>query len=37
VMSRLHRGKKLLRKLLAEYARAEGYDVTEEVPGGKNA
>ncbi len=37
VMSRLHRGKKLLKKLLADYARAEGYDVTEEVPGGKNA
>jgi RNA polymerase sigma-70 factor (ECF subfamily) len=37
VMSRLHRGKKLLKKLLADYARQEGYDVTEEVPGGKNA
>lgn len=29
VMSRLHRGKKLLRKLLAEYAAQEGYDVSE--------
>ncbi|MEN9970268.1 MAG: hypothetical protein RLZZ229_476 [Actinomycetota bacterium] len=29
VMSRLHRGKKLLRKLLAEYASSEGYDVSE--------
>ena len=29
VMSRLHRGKKLLRKLLAEYAASEGYDVEE--------
>ncbi len=29
VMSRLHRGKKLLRKLLAEYAASEGYDVQE--------
>lgn len=29
VMSRLHRGKKLLRKLLAEYAASEGYDVRE--------
>ena len=28
VMSRLHRGKKMLRKLLAEYAAEEGYDVT---------
>jgi RNA polymerase sigma-70 factor (ECF subfamily) len=37
VMSRLHRGKKLLKKLLTVYARQEGYDVTEEVPGGKNA
>jgi RNA polymerase sigma-70 factor (ECF subfamily) len=36
VMSRLHRGKKLLKKLLTDYARQEGYDVTEEVPGGKN-
>jgi len=30
VMSRLHRGKKLLRTLLQDYARQEGYDVTEE-------
>jgi RNA polymerase sigma-70 factor, ECF subfamily len=30
VMSRLHRGKKLLRKLLVDYAREEGYDVTSE-------
>ena len=30
VMSRLHRGKKLLKKLLAEYAASEGYDVTGE-------
>lgn len=37
VMSRLHRGKKLLKKLLTDYARQEGYDVTTEVPGGKNA
>ncbi|MEY3889361.1 MAG: hypothetical protein RI931_483 [Actinomycetota bacterium] len=29
VMSRLHRGKKLLRKLLTEYAASEGYDVRE--------
>jgi RNA polymerase sigma-70 factor (ECF subfamily) len=29
VMSRLHRGKKLLRKLLAEYAASEGFDVRE--------
>jgi RNA polymerase sigma-70 factor (ECF subfamily) len=28
VMSRLHRGKKMLRKLLAEYAAEEGYDVS---------
>jgi RNA polymerase sigma-70 factor (ECF subfamily) len=28
VMSRLHRGKKMLRKLLAEYASEEGYDVS---------
>jgi RNA polymerase sigma-70 factor (ECF subfamily) len=36
VMSRLHRGKKLLKKLLSEYARQEGYDVTqvEEKQGG---
>jgi RNA polymerase sigma-70 factor (ECF subfamily) len=29
VMSRLHRGKKLLRTLLAEYAAQEGYDVSD--------
>lgn len=29
VMSRLHRGKKLLRTLLQDYARQEGYDVGE--------
>lgn len=29
VMSRLHRGKKLLKKLLADYAKQEGYDVSE--------
>ena len=29
VMSRLHRGKKLLRNLLHEYASQEGYDVSE--------
>lgn len=29
VMSRLHRGKKLLKKLLSEYAHQEGYDVSE--------
>lgn len=28
VMSRLHRGKKLLRKSLAEYAAQEGYDIS---------
>ncbi|MEY4437061.1 MAG: hypothetical protein RL100_525 [Actinomycetota bacterium] len=28
VMSRLHRGKKLLKKLLADYAASEGYDVS---------
>lgn len=28
VMSRLHRGKKMLRKSLADYAMAEGYDVS---------
>ena len=28
VMSRLHRGKKMLRKLLTEYAAEEGYDVS---------
>ena len=31
VMSRLHRGKKMLRKLLAEYAAEEGYDVTSKI------
>lgn len=36
VMSRLHRGKKLLKSLLADYARQEGYDVSE-LAGGKNA
>ena len=30
VMSRLHRGKKLLKKLLADYAKQEGYDVSDE-------
>lgn len=30
VMSRLHRGKKLLKTLLSEYARQEGYDVEKE-------
>jgi RNA polymerase sigma-70 factor (ECF subfamily) len=29
VMSRLHRGKKLLRTLLQDYARQEGYDVSD--------
>ena len=29
VMSRLHRGKKLLKKLLSEYAQQEGYDVSD--------
>jgi len=29
VMSRLHRGKKLLKNLLQDYARQEGYDVEE--------
>jgi RNA polymerase sigma-70 factor (ECF subfamily) len=29
VMSRLHRGKKLLRKLLADYAVQEGYSIDE--------
>lgn len=29
VMSRLHRGKKLLKNLLADYAKQEGYDVAE--------
>ena len=28
VMSRLHRGKKMLRKSLADYAAEEGYDVS---------
>ena len=37
VMSRLHRGKKLLRKLLVDYAREEGYDVSETNGGGTNA
>jgi len=37
VMSRLHRGKKLLRKLLVDYAREEGYDVTDTSGGGTNA
>lgn len=37
VMSRLHRGKKLLKKLLADYARQEGYSVSDETTGGKNA
>jgi len=31
VMSRLHRGKKLLRTLLLDYARQEGYDKGAEV------
>jgi RNA polymerase sigma-70 factor (ECF subfamily) len=35
VMSRLHRGKKMLRKLLADYAREEGYLVSEN-EGGSN-
>lgn len=30
VMSRLHRGKKLLRTLLSDYAREQGYEVREE-------
>ena len=30
VMSRLHRGKKLLKKLLTDYARQEGYEVSED-------
>jgi RNA polymerase sigma-70 factor (ECF subfamily) len=33
VMSRLHRGKKLLRTLLQEYAKQEGYDTGVEVEG----
>ena len=37
VMSRLHRGKKLLKKLLADYARQEGYDVSDIATGGKDA
>lgn len=36
VMSRLHRGKKLLKKLLADYARQEGYDVSENIAGEQN-
>ena len=35
VMSRLHRGKKLLKKLLTDYARQEGYDVSEVEAGSK--
>ncbi|WP_296631422.1 sigma-70 family RNA polymerase sigma factor [Rhodoluna sp.] len=35
VMSRLHRGKKLLRTLLAEYAAQEGYDTSNKDNGGK--
>jgi RNA polymerase sigma-70 factor (ECF subfamily) len=31
VMSRLHRGKKLLRTLLQDYAKQEGYDTGVEV------
>lgn len=34
VMSRLHRGKKLLKKLLADYARQEGYEVSDIDPNG---
>lgn len=34
VMSRLHRGKKLLRALLADYAAQEGYDVSNKDNGG---
>jgi RNA polymerase sigma-70 factor (ECF subfamily) len=37
VMSRLHRGKKLLKKLLVDYAREEGYDVSEPTGGDSNA
>ena len=33
VMSRLHRGKKLLRTLLQDYAKQEGYDTGAEVEG----
>jgi RNA polymerase sigma-70 factor (ECF subfamily) len=36
VMSRLHRGKKLLKKLLTEYARQEGYDVSDTEAKDKN-
>ena len=35
VMSRLHRGKKLLRTLLAEYAAQEGYDTSNKDNGGE--
>ncbi|MEY4293380.1 MAG: hypothetical protein RIR29_30, partial [Actinomycetota bacterium] len=31
VMSGLHRGKKMLRSLLLEYAKEEGYDTSEKV------
>ena len=37
VMRRLHRGKKLLKKLLTDYARQEGYDVSEVEVESKNA
>ena len=36
VMSRLHRGKKLLKKMLADYARQEGYDVSDSETKSKN-
>jgi RNA polymerase sigma-70 factor (ECF subfamily) len=36
VMSRLHRGKKLLKKMLADYARQEGYDVSDSESKSKN-
>ena len=36
VMSRLHRGKKLLKKLLADYARQEGYEVSDDEAKSKN-
>ena len=36
VMSRLHRGKKLLKKLLTDYARQEGYDVSDSETNEKN-
>ncbi len=36
VMSRLHRGKKLLKKLLTDYARQEGYEVSEDEAKEKN-